>query len=313
MRNPAFTLWSSDARPDGFADEIVFTIGPDAGEEVRLVEASEADLMNERVPAEDVHRIQTNYPTQLHSSISSIVWGFMNTTIPPLDNENVRRAINFAVDRAQVLGLYGGPTAGAITCQLVPPAIAGYEPYCPYTIDPSPAGGWHAPDLTTARQLVAASGTAGTAIKVSTNARHAEAGAYLAGMLSELGYQASSEVLDEYFPAVFVDRSVQIGMFEFAPDQARTAAGWLREPGGCTGSFNPAVFCDTAVDAAIDEALAVQQDDPPTAWRRWAAIDRLITDAAPFIPLITPASYDFVSARVGNYQSGILLDQLWVK
>jgi YVTN family beta-propeller protein len=313
VRNPRFETWSPDARPDGYADEIVISTGYSASEEVAMVEAGEADWMIDRVPSEEIHRLQTSYPAQLHPSLGSVTWAFMNTEMAPLDNPNVRRAINFAVDRAHVQELYGGPAEGAITCQLVPPAIPGYEPYCPYTIDPNPAGEWRGPDLVAARELVEASGTAGMAIAVATNPRHAESGAYLASVLDDLGYEASSNVVDEYFPAVFVERSVQIGIFEFVPDMAATAAGWLQEPAGCAGAFNPAVFCDAQVDEAIAQALDIQQEDAPAAWKSWAAIDRQITDAAPFIPLLNPVTYDFVSERLGNYQSGVLLEQLWVQ
>ena len=50
-----------------------------------------------------------------------------------------------------------------------------------------------------------------------------------------------------------------------------------------------------------------------------ARIDREIVDRAPWVPLFTPRSVDFVSNRVGNYQantsasSSVLLDQLWVR
>jgi hypothetical protein len=48
----------------------------------------------------------------------------------------------------------------------------------------------------------------------------------------------------------------------------------------------------------------------------WQRIDRDVVDQAPWIPLVTPTSFDFVSERVGNYQYspsgfGTLIDQLW--
>ena len=48
----------------------------------------------------------------------------------------------------------------------MPPALAGYRRYCPYTRDPSASGTWHGPDLAPARKLVAASGTAGMRVTV---------------------------------------------------------------------------------------------------------------------------------------------------
>jgi peptide/nickel transport system substrate-binding protein len=61
----------------------------------------------------------------------------------------------------------------------------------------------------------------------------------------------------------------------------------------------------------------VQLDEPAAAGALWAEIDREIIDQAPYVWLHDPIVIDFVSARVGNYQStlqwGALLDQLWVQ
>ena len=47
-----------------------------------------------------------------------------------------------------------------------------------------------------------------------------------------------------------------------------------------------------------------------------AAIDREITDQAPWVPLFTPRLADLTSACVLNYEDNsgaVLLDQLWVR
>ena len=43
-------------------------------------------------------------------------------------------------------------------CQILPVGLPGYRPYCPYTIDPNPAGTWHGPDLARAERLIASLG-----------------------------------------------------------------------------------------------------------------------------------------------------------
>jgi hypothetical protein len=49
----------------------------------------------------------------------------------------------------------------------------------------------------------------------------------------------------------------------------------------------------------------------------WQGVDRALTQAAPWVPMVNDISNDVVSARVGNYQvsplTGALLGQLWVR
>ena len=53
------------------------------------------------------------------------------------------------------------------------------------------------------------------------------------------------------------------------------------------------------------------------ARRLWAQADRLVTDQAPYVPILNSGTAGFVSSRVGNYQEspvyGLLVDQMWVR
>jgi ABC-type transport system substrate-binding protein len=61
----------------------------------------------------------------------------------------------------------------------------------------------------------------------------------------------------------------------------------------------------------------IQVTDPDAAVRAWARIENELVDLAPWVPLVTPWSGDFVSKRIANYQYNAttrnLLDQLWVR
>jgi peptide/nickel transport system substrate-binding protein len=71
------------------------------------------------------------------------------------------------------------------------------------------------------------------------------------------------------------------------------------------------------MDRRIRRALRLQERDSAAANESWAALDRDLTDQAPWVSLYTPSSSDFVSTRVGNYQHhplwGALYAQLWVR
>jgi peptide/nickel transport system substrate-binding protein len=84
-----------------------------------------------------------------------------------------------------------------------------------------------------------------------------------------------------------------------------------------TNTSNYAEFCDRHADQLASQAQAAQLTDPATARMLWAQVDRLVTDRAPWVPIISHAPATFVSARIGNYQQsssiGPLIDQMWVR
>ena len=95
-----------------------------------------------------------------------------------------------------MIALNGGPLTAQPACQILPPTMPGYQPYCPYTLHPSPGGAWTAPDLARAQQLVRASGTRGDKVTVlATNLGSGLPGPatarYVASVLDRLGYHAS--------------------------------------------------------------------------------------------------------------------------
>ena len=139
-------------------------------------------------------------------------------------------------------------------------------------------------------------------------------------MLRSLGYRARLRVLSEsrYWGAIEAPGAKWhvAGGGWFADYSAASTFMNLFE---CKSprSFNLGRFCDPAIDAKIRQALRLQEQDPAAANASWAQIDRELVDKAPWVPMHTPYSRDFVSKRVRNYQHhplwGALLGQLWVR
>src|SRR5262249_11976858 len=62
----------------------------------------------------------------------------MNTTRPAFQNANVRKAVNFLIDRKFLLAQRGA-FGGSVTDQILPPGMPGYKQYSIYPETPNPA------------------------------------------------------------------------------------------------------------------------------------------------------------------------------
>jgi ABC-type transport system substrate-binding protein/DNA-binding SARP family transcriptional activator/DNA-binding beta-propeller fold protein YncE len=328
VRNPQFQEWSAAAQPDGVPDRIVWTFGKAADEATAAVERGQADWMAD--PPADFAQISARFSRQVHvNPLFGLGLLAFNVREPPFDDLRVRQAVSFAADRAKVVSLLGGRDTGGPTCQILPPGIPGYRPYCPFTTNPSRTGAWTGPDVARARRLVARSHTQGMKVAVWSHRASPDAaiGAYVVSLLRKLGYAATLRLASEAEFARNVNdsrRRVQASVGAWIADYPsasdflglffKCSASRLADPDHTrSGSF----FCDPGIDREIDAASGFQISDPQKASRLWATVDRKVTRLAPWVPLVSFQVVDFVSARVGNYQFhplwGILLDQLWVQ
>jgi DNA-binding SARP family transcriptional activator/ABC-type transport system substrate-binding protein len=330
VRNPHFRPESRPDRPAGFADRIEVsaqTLGkggrPDlrrAGAQVDAVQRGTADVVvlanafASLYPSERFRALQISSPGRLHSHSEPVLnQMFVNVRRPPFDDIDVRRALNYATDRARIVELEGGHELASETCQILPVGFPGYKPYCPYTANADPGGSWSAPDMERARALVAESGTRGERVVVTVPHFQRDIGRYFRGLLDRLGYRASLRVLgDDYFVVVEKPGArVQMGFYGWSSDYLSPST-FIEPSFACPDMLSH--LCDRRTTRAIERAHAAQGVD---AGERWAAIDRRVTDLAPAVPLTNRRSVELVSARVGNVQHHLagytLLDQLWVR
>jgi YVTN family beta-propeller protein len=328
VRNPYFHEWSHAARPDGYPDQIIWRIGASTETAVTAIEHDSADWTIDPPPADRLGELQTRFASRLYDNpdTAGTLAMWLNTRVAPFNDVRVRRALSYAIDRgevARVLGQDAHPT-----CQLLAPYVPGYRRYCPYTLNPNRAGVWSAPDLAKARGMIAASRTRGMRITLwsapgyvadfTTTAR------YIASLLDRLGYRARVKAFAVNGPAFArcgdPRTRCQLAFSDFEdlfPDATEDFA-WLNCQGSVpVFSLNWAQFCDPRLAGLSRRALAAEGANSPAATQLWAEADRLVTDQAPIVSLVTPRTIDFVSTRVRNYQynviTGITLDQLWVR
>jgi peptide/nickel transport system substrate-binding protein len=312
VRNPYFKEWSKDAQPAGNPDVILQKFGLSAEAEVTAVENNHADWMFDQPPADRLNEMGTKYANRVYINPLTTTYYFaFNVNEPPFNNLKARQGVNFATDRNALVKITGGPQLAVPTCQVLPPNFPGYVQYCPYTKNPSAK--WSSPDLAKAKQLINASGTKGASVKVNTDNLDTDKalGLYFVGLLKQLGYKATLQVLSSDIQYPYVQNSknhVQFAFSDWIQDYP-AASDFLNILLGC-GSIHPnsnsspniAQFCDKSIQAKMDQASHTGITDPTAANKIWAQVDKEVTDQAPWVSMYNPKWIDFVSSRVKGYQ-----------
>jgi peptide/nickel transport system substrate-binding protein len=334
VRNRRFRQWAADAQPAGYPDRIRWMWFKDGDAALSAVEQGRADVLLGGPPPARYRELSSRYATLAHPVASlGVQYVSLNTRVPPFNDVRARRAFNLAVDRHAMARLMGGPGAFVPTCQVLPPGIFGYAPYCPYTSGSTTSGTWTGPDVRTARALVKASGTRGDRVVLwawggSDSRRMIPS---ILHALHRIGYHASAHVTPP--------NGAGFGEWNDAGNDSNrhvsaVLTGWAADypnpidfldlllscrsyvPGSTT-NLNTAELCDATLDGLINKAEAVQTRDPGRGAALWQAADRRAVDLAAWVPLLNGVGTDVLSARVGNYQHNaewsVLLDQLWVE
>ena len=316
VRNPHFHERSHAAQPDGNPDEIVMRFGLTPEQQTHEVEAGRADWSADNVPPALLPALRARYPGRFHHwALPTTDFFQFNLALPPFDDIRVRRAFNLAIDRREIVRLYGGPDVASPTCQVLPPGLPGHRPYCPYTRRPTAAGRWNGPDIARARRLVARSGTRGARVTVwgwtDDPTISPDVVRYAASVLRRLGYRTRVHLV----PHDRLDAplaTIQV----IAAGWGDTTHGMFATWFACDAPNVLGRFCDRRIDRQLRRAQALKSTRPRAAAAIWAAIDRRLVDQAAWIPMVNELGVDFVSERLRNYQFhphwGLIADQLWL-
>ncbi len=326
-RNPSFKVWSEDAQPDGYVDEIDYNFGVSDENGITAVENGQYDWEFDPAPADRLAEMSTRFTPEFHiDPLLAIYYAPMNTNLAPFNNIDARLAVNYAVNRKDAVQIFGGKNLAVTNCQVLPPGFPGYQPYCPYTLNPGTK--WTAPDMAKAKAYMAKSGKAGTKVTVITDDQGVDPalGTYLASVLNKLGFVATTHVLSANIQFNYIQNTnnkVQISISQWYQDYP-AASDFLNvlltcgqiHPGS-DNSINIAGYCNKQYDTNVAAVLQTAITDPAKANAEWAGIDKQATDAAPWATLFTPKQLDFVSKRLGNFtysdQFHMLFDKVWVQ
>lgn len=295
VRNPHY--WG-DAPP---TDRVELRFGIDTNTAVQQVQANQLDIMGDPIPAGMVNSLRED-PQYADRVVVfdqvAIAYLSMDTSAPdsPLSDVDVRRAINHAVDKENLIQVLAG--RGEVAHCILPPPVPGHNPDCrPYEYDP---------DL--ARDLLAEAGHGEFATTLYTdNTEDSTAVAQAIQQdLADVGITVEivTQSFDELIGTITVPHQaplVYIQWFQDFPDPSDFIDPILSCAAAVEGGSNSSWYCSEEIDELAAEARPIQ--DPGERLAMYGEIERLIMDDAPWVPLFFPAIDTFISERVVNFST----------
>jgi len=179
VRNPKFddSLLGGNV-PKGNPDKITIDIISDPTIALQRVINGQDDWNYHQPPPDRLGTIQSKYADQYKTYIpANLYYFFMNVREKPFDDPNVRKAVNFGIDRAALVRIYGG--LGTPTENVMPPTYPQYKKLNLYPYN-----------LAKAKALIKGCNCASTPIVIWNHDRDIDpkATAYLADQLGKMGF-----------------------------------------------------------------------------------------------------------------------------
>ena len=300
LQNPHYT----GGRPRHVSG-LTFTVGGDLNSEISAVEDGQADVLSFQLPSELIPGLAQRYGvnrSQLFRISGSETAALVLNTASPLFKDNValRQAVNFAVDRSE---LVRETSAGSIydtpTDQIMPSWVPGWRNYGLYPLS--------GPDLVRARQLASGNLRSGTAVlwAIPGDASLAQV---IANELSAIGLQVSVTVM------AVADFNARAGIPGAPYDML--LAGWALDYPDPADALTYQVGGEYARGPSGNNNLSYFDD--PVYNREMAAADRLsgtarleafsrldaeiMRNKAPWAPLFEESRWYLISSHLGCFQ-----------
>ena len=307
-RNPHFASGDIPGVSEAQIERITTKIVPNLVQQTQDVIDNKVDYMQDPPAADLKAEVLERFgpdgsEEQRYSEFETLstYFFFLNSKLPPFDDQKVREAVNFGIDKSALARLYAGELAPG--CSFLPPGIPGHTEEldvadCPWG-DPS-----EPPDLERAKQLIKEAGAEGAEVTVWGNSDEPTpkvTQAY-ADQLNEIGLDAQPKIINGavYFQTIgnqsteaqtgfanwFADFPHPLNFFQLVDGTSITE----------TNNLNIANVDDPRINREL-EALR-QEPDLPAVTDRWEDLNDYLAESAYLVPYGHNKLSTFVSDRI---------------
>ena len=286
--------------PKGNFDRINVAVSDNVSRMTQDVITGQADFMTEDPTGDQLPQVREQYSDRLREAANppNSYYFFMNVSLPPFDKQEVREAVNYAIDSNALVRIFGGRLQPG--CTLLPPQLTGYQEFDCKWGDPTAKG-----DMAKAKELVKQSGYEGEKVTVWTNNKDPRPAIadYLRDLLNQMGFDADTKTLDQqvYFEQIGLKRTkAQIGFTDWYQDYPHPGdffESLLSSDALKTEvTFNQGFVSDPRIDKTLDE---LRGEKPEDGADEWGQLDEyVINDKAYIAPYGYEESTSFFSERM---------------
>jgi peptide/nickel transport system substrate-binding protein len=314
-RNPNWDP-ATDTVRNALPDEIDLTvITEDTEKDAAIVSDGIADIDVNQVGVQPTTQARILTNPDLKANADNPATGFIrffgiSTKVPPFDNIECRKAVQYATDKVALQTARGGPLAGGdIATDMIPTTLSGHDPgLTPYT------GTAGKPDVDKAKAALSACGKPNgftTTIATQSTAKGRKVAEAMQQALAKVGITAQIDASDPsaYFsttigtPDIVHKKNYGLMMMGWGADYPANAGylqvlvdGRLIQEHG--GNNNTPELNDPEINSLIDEAN--KENDAAKSAALWKQIDKLVMDSAVYVPFVYDKALNYRNPRTTN-------------
>ncbi|MGH9062539.1 MAG: ABC transporter substrate-binding protein [Acidimicrobiales bacterium] len=301
VKNPMFASFNIPGIPVGHLSTIKVSITSNTLTEAEQVLSNQVDNFDagDTIPPTLYQKILSTASNRFAKEVDpSTFYFFLNTQIPPFNNQLAREAVNYAIDRPALQRLASGFLKPE--CYFLPPGLPGHsDAPCPYG---SLTGG----NIAKAKALLQQAHLVGAPVTVwgeerSPRKQYVE---YYQGLLNQIGFKASLKIINDstYFPTIGNAKTkAQTGFADWFQDFPNPSDFYLLLDAKSIQPVNNQNFSnvnDPHIQAALAQLDAVPATQLSSIKSDWQALDKYVAQKAYVVVYGTEELPKFMSTRI---------------